>query len=643
MDLRTDRTPGAGRRPAQPAAPRAAAGRAPSGAAPPLAGQRARTRGGSPALRIAVQRLRALGCAVEESGDPPPREAPTGWIGLTGPPFASHGAAPECRISWSGPVAVPLHGESDVQAACGIAHVHGRAVGAPRTLGVDFASVCAGVLAAQSVTAAALARARGGAALSVTTSVAQAALLSLTQYVAAATAPTTDAGPGAVARPAPRHGARSTPPFRSADGVLFELETLDADAWWRLWTRLGASSGAVAAGWPAFQQRFATATCALPAALGDTVAALDFAHVLDAARETGVSAVAVRGADAPDGPAPDSPWRLRAHGGPSTGETLPPLAPGERAPLAGLRVVEATTRVQGPLAGHLLGLLGAEVVRVEPPGGDPMRGVPPMAGPYSARFLALNRGKDAVEADLKTDRGRRTARELIASAHVFLHNWPPGRADRLGLGPDVLAADHPSLVHVHTGGWADALPAPQPLGTDFLVQAHSGVAALVNGPGGPAAPSLMTITDVLGGIIGAEGAVAALLALARTGTGVRSETALVDAARLLRASAHPRDPAPPTGGVRGSRTGDTTGNGDAFGKGHAAGNGDTTGNGDAAAPRRRAGDRSAGASVTVDLAAMAADPAFAPAFETGAAAGTAFSRAPWTFEPAAGRPAKEAS
>ena len=632
MDLRTDSAPvGTDRRALSGATPGAASVAGPGitpSAGLPLAGVRAQALGGSLALRIAAGRLRALGCAVRESGDPPPPGAPAGWIGLSGPPFATHGAAPECRISWSGPVGVPMFDERDVQAACGIAHVHGRAVGAPRPLGVDFASVCAGVLAAQAVTASVLARARGGQALSATTSVAQAALLSLTQYVAAATATAgsrtgaaTGSG-GGCALPAPPRGARRTPPFRSADGVLFELETLDAEAWWGLWNRLGASPGAAAAGWPAFQQRFATATCDLPPALGDTVAALDFEDVLAAARDSGVSVVRVRGADARQGPAPDSPWRLRAHGAGAAGPALPPLGPGERAPLSGLRVVEATTRVQGPLTGHLLGLLGAEVIRIEPPGGDPMRGVPPMAGPYSARFLALNRGKDAVEADLKTARGRRAARELIASAHVFLHNWPPGRSERLGLGADELAADHPSLVHVHTGGWADALPAPQPLGTDFLVQAHSGVAALVNGPGEPPAPSLMTITDVLGGIIGAEGAVAALLALVRTGTGVRSETALVDAARLLRDStrlqgpARPRDPDSPRHRDRDSR---------------------------------RYGDRVAAAAVTVDLAAMAADRAFAPAFETGGTdtdetgtGGAAYSRAPWTFEPATARPSKEA-
>ncbi|NUO99844.1 MAG: hypothetical protein HOW59_18170, partial [Nonomuraea sp.] len=297
-----------------------------------------------------------------------------------------------------------------------------------------------------------------------------------------------------------------------------------------------------------------------------------------------VSVLPVRAAAAPLVPAPDSPWRLRGLSDvirrPSA---LPPLGPDARAPLAGLLVVESTNRVQGPLAGHVLGLLGADVVRLEPPGGDPLRGVPPMAGRTSARFLALNRGKRALEADLKSGAGRRAALRLVACAHAFLHNWPPGRAAAYGLDHDDLALVRPSLVHAEAGGWAETLPPPQPMGTDYLVQAYSGVAALLAAPGEPPAPSLMTLTDVLGALISAEGVTAALVARARTGTGVRAATALIDAARLLRTTA------PTAGGPPGVR-------------------------------------------VVDDLAAMAGDPAYAGAFDVTPHA--VHSRAPWTFAPA---------
>ncbi|MWA00205.1 CoA transferase [Actinomadura sp. LD22] len=547
----------------------------------PLDGTVVRASGRSVAVRVAATRLRALGCAIETAGGPPPPDAPAGLLRVVRAPWLpGDRALPECRIGWSGPVAVPMGGERDVQAACGIMHVHGRATGGPRVLHVDYASVCAGVLAAQAVTAGLLAALRGGPAVRAATSVAQAAALALTQYVAVAT--TTDTGSGS-SRPEP--GTARTPPFRSADGVRFEIETFQAETWLRFWTALGAARPDIAAGWTPFQQRFATGTCALPPGLAAAAAALGYPAVRRAAEAAGVSVVTVNDAATPLPPAPASPWRLRPLPAAPSAQAAPrPDGPSRRdgGPLAGIRVAESTNRVQGPLAGHVLGLLGADVVRIEPPGGDPMRGVPPMAGECSARFLALNRGKRVVEADLKSLTGRDEALRLVASSDVFLQNWAPGRAARFGLDAADLAAVHPGLVHAYAGGWADVLLAPQPMGTDYLVQAHTGVAALLTPPGRPPAPTLMTIIDVLGALISAEGVAAGLLGAARTGAGVRVETALADAGRLLRET-----PAP--------------------------------------------GARAAGgtAPVVTDLAAMAADPAYAALFETDGAA--CYSRAPWTF------------
>lgn len=590
----------------------------------PLTGTVMCALGDSLALRVAVMRLRALGSVVRVDGAPPPPDAPAGWLGVIQAPYVpAGGPLPQCGIGWSGPVAVPMACERDVQAACGVMHVHGRAIGAPRVMSVDYASVCAGVFAAQAVTAGMLALMRGGTAVVAATSVAQAALLALTQYIATATADpdsTRPAGkdepglPGggesASGRPAgagelgsvrPLDSGERTPPFRSADGVRYEIETFDAESWLRFWTTLGVQHTAIAAGWPPFQQRFATATCTLPAELGAATASLDYRSVRAAAAASGVSVLPLRAAAAPGRPAPASPWRLRApahHGGTGRAAALPPLGPYDHAPLAGLRVVESTTRVQGPLAGHLLGLLGADVVRIEPPGGDPLRGVPPMVGGCSARFLALNRGKRAAEADLKAAPGRRTALQLGGSADVFLQNWPPGRAVRFGLDPSDLAAVRPSLIYANAGGWAEVLPPSRPLGTDYLVQAYTGVAALLTGPDASPAPTLMTITDVLGAVISAEGIVAALLARARTGVGVRAETALVDAARLIHDSATTRtDPGTP---------------------------------GEVATGTARP------AAVVTDLAAMAADPAYSAALDIGA--GVTYSGAPWTFAPPASNP-----
>jgi hypothetical protein len=215
-------------------------------------------------------------------------------------------------------------------------------------------------------------------------------------------------------------------------------------------------------------------------------------------------------------------------------------------PLDGVVVVEVGRRVQGPLAGHLLRLLGARVIRVEPPGGDPMRGVPPTAGDCSARFLALNRGKQVVEADLRTVNGQRAVRELVTGADAFLHNLAPGKAAELAVEASDLAALRPGLVYAHASGWGDALGPRPPLGTDYLVQAHSGLAALLSPAGRPPAPSLMTITDILGGAVCALGVLAGLLTRYRTGHGLRVETSLLSAATLLHQPAAPPSAAPPS-------------------------------------------------------------------------------------------------
>lgn len=413
----------------------------------------------------------------------------------------------DCEVDWAGPVRLPLANEADVQAACGISHVHGRRYGRPTPLRVDYASVVAGVLAAQGVLAARLAGLRW-----VSTSVAQAALLSVSQYLAGASVGERPHGPGG-------------PPFTTADGLRFELETLDAEPWQRFWSGLGAPPGAVRDGWRPFQQRFATACCPLPHALHEAVAAVGYHQVVEAARQAGVSIVALAG-ELP--PVDLPPWR-GTPSSPPTGAPRPERAAGGGGPLAGIVVVEACRRVQGPLAGHVLGLLGASVVRIEPPGGDPARGVEPLAGGTSARFVALNRGKRAVELDITTASGRRGVHELVAGADVFLHNWAPGKAEALGLDVTALGATRPDLVYAWASGWGELLGPRPPLGTDYVVQAHSGLAAAV-GPD----PSLMTLTDVLGGLVSATGVLAALLARDRTGAGQRVDSSLLSSALLCR-------------------------------------------------------------------------------------------------------------
>ncbi|MFD0562080.1 CoA transferase [Kitasatospora saccharophila] len=170
-----------------------------------------------------------------------------------------------CRVSWGGPSGLPVGSEADVQAACGVAHVHGRRYGGPVPLGADFASVAAGVLGATGALAALRARRLGAAYREVGVSVAQAALLGLSQYLAAATAPEQ----GWV-----EPGGTGGPPFGSADGVRFELEALEPDGWLRFWSELGVERRVVGRAWPAFQARYGTAVCPLPPELFAAVRAV---------------------------------------------------------------------------------------------------------------------------------------------------------------------------------------------------------------------------------------------------------------------------------------------------------------------------------------------------------------------------------
>jgi crotonobetainyl-CoA:carnitine CoA-transferase CaiB-like acyl-CoA transferase len=424
------------------------------------------------------------------------------------------------EIDWAGPVDLPLIDEVTVQAACGIMHVHGRAVGRPTPVAVDYAATVAGMLAAQGVLAALIGRARGMRVDAVRTSVSQAALLSLSQYLAAATADDDEE---------PYDTGSAT--FASADGVSFEIETLDAEGWRRFWDDLGADPVWIRRGWRPFLHRFATATCPIPAALHAVMAQWRYAAVTEVASRAKVSVLRVRRATwPPAGPVSRrTPWQRTPMTGTKAGVPGNPVT----SPLEGVVVVESTRRVQGPLAGHLLRMLGAELVRIEPPGGDPMRGMPPMAGDCSARFLALNKGKRVVEIDLTSTAGRVQARELVAGADVFLHNWAPGKATQWGLDADDLVRTRPGLVYAWASGWGDAFGVHPPLGTDFLVQSHSGLAAALRPEGEPPAPSLMTLTDVLGGLVCAEGVLAALLERVHTGHGQRVDSSLFSATHVV--------------------------------------------------------------------------------------------------------------
>ncbi|MCX4694756.1 CoA transferase [Streptomyces sp. NBC_01408] len=486
---------------------------------------------------VVAEHLRLLGAR----SDTPGHEEVPDRITLTGGGFTPA----QATTTWGNPGS-GLVDEATVQAATGIMAVHGRRDGGPRGLAADYAATATAVLTVQGLLAGLVGQARGAEASHVTTGADRAGLLAVSQYLAAAGADegeATELAPGG-------------PPFTSAEGVLFELETLDPGAWAAFWRALEAPTDAIRAGWRPFQFRYATACAPFPPVLHTVTRAHPLVRIRQAAVLSGAEVCVLRTlaerAGESDGAAP---WSLEPRG---TGAGLPAarptdtrLAPSPARPLAGLTVLEAGRRIQAPLAAHLLGLLGAEVIRIEPPGGDPLRGMPPACSGVSARWLALNRGKKAVEIDIKAAADRRRLRDMAARADVFLHNWAPGKAAELGLDADDLARVNPALVYAYTSGWADRLR-DAPMGTDFMVQARTGVGEAVRPRGEAPAPSLMTLLDVLGGLHGAEAVLAGLLLREHTGHGVRVDSSLLGAADTLtapalRRAARGEDPRRPAG------------------------------------------------------------------------------------------------
>ncbi|MFJ9643860.1 CoA transferase [Streptomyces sp. NPDC101206] len=480
---------------------------------------------------VVTEHLRLLGAQDAAAGQ---QDAP-GAVTLTGGGYETAHAT----VTWGDPDS-GLVDEATVQAATGVMAVHGRRDGTPRGLAADYTATATGVLAVQGLLAGLVGQARGTAAAHVTTSADRAGLLAVSQYLAAAGA---DEGEAVEL-------ASGGPPFTSAEGTRFELETLDPGAWAAFWRALDAPAAAMRAGWRPFQFRYATACAPFPQALHTVTRAHPLARIRQAAALSGAEVCVLRTlterlTEADGAP----PWSFRPFGpsgpgpsGPVPSSRVTPSTPSTPAPasaarpLAGLTVLEAGRRIQAPLAAHLLGLLGAEVVRIEPPGGDPLRGMPPACSGISARWLALNRGKKAAEIDIKAESDRRRLLEMAAEADVFLHNWAPGKAAELGLDSDDLARVNPALVYAYTGGWAGRLD-DAPMGTDFMVQARTGVGEAVRPEGEPPAPSLMTLLDVLGGLHGTEAVLAGLLLRERTGQGVRVDSSLLGAADTLTAPA----------------------------------------------------------------------------------------------------------
>ena len=192
-------------------------------------------------------------------------------------------------------------------------------------------------------------------------------------------------------------------------------------------------------------------------------------------------------------------------------------------PLSGIRVIEFTHMVMGPTCGMILADLGAEVIKVEPPGGDKTRTLPGLGIGF---FRSFNRNKKSVVLDITTEAGRATAAELAAGSDVVLENFRPGLMQSLGLDYATLSQRSPGLIYVSHKGF---LPGPyeKRLALDEVVQMMGGL-SYMTGPVGRPLRAGTSVNDIMGGMFGAMGAMAALAQREKTGRGQEVQSALFE-------------------------------------------------------------------------------------------------------------------
>jgi itaconate CoA-transferase len=198
-------------------------------------------------------------------------------------------------------------------------------------------------------------------------------------------------------------------------------------------------------------------------------------------------------------------------------------------PLDGITVVALEQAVAAPFATRQLADLGARVIKIERPGtGDFARGYDRAVLGQASYFVWLNRGKESVELDVKSETGQAVLAALLAGADVFVQNLAPGAAGRLGLGAAELRARHPRLICCSVSGYGPDGPYRHKKAYDLLVQCEAGLLAVTGTPDEPAKAGI-SVADIAAGMYAYSGILAALYERERTGQGSSLDVALLDA------------------------------------------------------------------------------------------------------------------
>jgi CoA:oxalate CoA-transferase len=198
-------------------------------------------------------------------------------------------------------------------------------------------------------------------------------------------------------------------------------------------------------------------------------------------------------------------------------------------PLSHLRILDFTQRLAGPYGTQMLGDMGADVIKLEPPGGDPTHNTPPhYVQGESTYYLSFNRNKRSIIVDLKKPEAREVVRRLIAKSDAIMENNRPGAMARLGLSYDDLKKDFPALVYCSISGFGQTGPDAQRGALDPIVQAMSGVMSLTGERGGRSTRAGIPVGDICAGMYAATGVLAALLRREKTGLGEFVDISMLD-------------------------------------------------------------------------------------------------------------------
>ncbi len=196
--------------------------------------------------------------------------------------------------------------------------------------------------------------------------------------------------------------------------------------------------------------------------------------------------------------------------------------------LQGVRILDCTRNIAGPVATMLAAEMGADVIKVEPPGGDEMRRWPPNVDGESVYFVSCNRGKRSIVIDFKSEEGKQLFRRLLATADVMIENYRPGTLEKMGIGWKNMKDAHPKLVWVSVTGYGRTGPRAGAPAYDSMIQAYTGIMGITGEPGRPPVRCGGSPIDIATSYLAWGSIMTGLFTAAKTGKGVLLEVSLTE-------------------------------------------------------------------------------------------------------------------